>query len=245
MCKLSPKIKQLKEIEPLKGQIESKRESVARPPILTTQNFQKEKQSTEIVDPGNLQKNTSNTHVNNSSEEINSEKINLEKINPENISKVNPSNLKPNTKKVRIDENTEVTVISLNDKQIEKELHDLGVEHSVCDLCNYSDAIVEDPLIFCDGCNVVTHKNCSFLPTIPDEVPWFCCACLYSKFNIDVSKEYSKIFNLKKTILNKKPHGFEDHGHFRIFYPKQSERNKVPPLILPAEGAKIVERLEI
>jgi hypothetical protein len=56
---------------------------------------------------------------------------------------------------------------------------DLSSNTEVCDVCN-DDAFDDDPLLFCDGCDIAVHPNCYGVQEIP-EGSWFCDVCASSQ----------------------------------------------------------------
>ncbi|KAH7431194.1 hypothetical protein KP509_08G035800 [Ceratopteris richardii] len=61
----------------------------------------------------------------------------------------------------------------------EEELDDDNDDGVFCDICKEADADPSDPIVFCDGCNVMVHSSCYGSPLI-DGIPdgdWFCRQC--------------------------------------------------------------------
>ncbi|GAB2257948.1 hypothetical protein Droror1_Dr00014108 [Drosera rotundifolia] len=62
----------------------------------------------------------------------------------------------------------------------------------VCAICNSTDGDPQDPIVFCDGCDLTVHASCYGNPLV-EAIPvgdWFCSQCLASK-----SSHKEKIFS--------------------------------------------------
>jgi len=46
-------------------------------------------------------------------------------------------------------------------------------EDAVCEVCKDGEALIDDMIVACDGCNVAVHQSCYGIPEIP-EGDWFC-----------------------------------------------------------------------
>ncbi|GMJ13824.1 hypothetical protein like AT3G14740 [Hibiscus trionum] len=53
----------------------------------------------------------------------------------------------------------------------------------LCDICKSTDGDPKDPIVFCDGCDLMVHSTCYGNPLIKQipEGDWFCNLCLASK----------------------------------------------------------------
>ncbi|MCL7039605.1 hypothetical protein MKW94_025135 [Papaver nudicaule] len=62
----------------------------------------------------------------------------------------------------------------------EAEEEDDGI---VCDVCKSTDGDPSDPIVLCDGCDLMVHSTCYGNPLIQSipEGDWFCCTCQASK----------------------------------------------------------------
>ncbi|GLU14743.1 hypothetical protein SLE2022_312960 [Rubroshorea leprosula] len=70
----------------------------------------------------------------------------------------------------------------------EEEEEDDGI---ICAICQNTDGEPSDPIVFCDGCDLMVHATCYGNPlvrTIP-EGEWFCAQCLASKSSPIEKKE--------------------------------------------------------
>ncbi|OVA18937.1 zinc finger protein [Macleaya cordata] len=73
----------------------------------------------------------------------------------------------------------------VNDGDV-KEEEDLEVEEEddgiVCDVCQSTDGDPSDPIVLCDGCDLMVHSTCYGDPLIKGipEGDWFCCSCQVS-----------------------------------------------------------------
>jgi NuA3 HAT complex component NTO1 len=73
-----------------------------------------------------------------------------------------------------------VTFLYENNQQEYKEEEDDGI---LCAICQSTDGDPTDPIVFCDGCDLMVHTTCYGNPLIkgvPDG-DWFCSQCLASK----------------------------------------------------------------
>ncbi|KAL3576538.1 hypothetical protein D5086_021821 [Populus alba] len=73
-----------------------------------------------------------------------------------------------------------VTFLYESNQQEYKEEEDDGI---LCAICQSTDGDPTDPIVFCDGCNLMVHTTCYGNPLImgvPDG-DWFCSQCLASK----------------------------------------------------------------
>ncbi|XP_045804634.1 protein Jade-3 isoform X2 [Trifolium pratense] len=58
----------------------------------------------------------------------------------------------------------------------------------LCCVCQSTDANAEDPIVFCDGCNLMVHASCYGNP-LAKEIPegdWFCERCRFIKNDTDL-----------------------------------------------------------
>jgi hypothetical protein len=54
----------------------------------------------------------------------------------------------------------------------------VGSEYTVCCVCFDGDSNEDNPIVFCERCNISVHKCCYGIVTIPDD-DWFCDFCIY------------------------------------------------------------------
>ncbi|KAI3949836.1 hypothetical protein MKW92_024493 [Papaver armeniacum] len=114
------------------------------------------------------------------------------------------------------DANNGVTVEK--EEEIERE-EDLDVEEEddgiVCDVCKSTDGDPSDPIVLCDGCDLMVHSTCYGNPLIEGipEGDWFCCTCQASidnekkeKSNLDCCLCPIKGGALKPTTDNRWAH---------------------------------------
>jgi len=73
----------------------------------------------------------------------------------------------------------ETKAVKEEDVVVEDEDEDDGI---VCAICQSTDGDPSDPIVFCDGCDLMVHATCYGNPlvkAIPDD-DWFCTQCLVS-----------------------------------------------------------------
>jgi NuA3 HAT complex component NTO1 len=73
----------------------------------------------------------------------------------------------------------ETEAVKEEDVVVEDEDEDDGI---VCAICQSTDGDPSDPIVFCDGCDLMVHATCYGNPlvkAIPDD-DWFCTQCLVS-----------------------------------------------------------------
>ncbi|XP_059664640.1 uncharacterized protein LOC132310486 [Cornus florida] len=72
----------------------------------------------------------------------------------------------------------------------EEEEEDDGIE---CAICQSTDGDPSDPIVFCDGCDLMVHTTCYGYPLINGvpEGDWFCTQCLISQSNPKTGKPFS------------------------------------------------------
>ncbi|KAE8692239.1 Senescence-related protein 1 [Hibiscus syriacus] len=77
------------------------------------------------------------------------------------------------------EENKENEMLPLEQVSKEEEEED-GI---LCDICKSTDGDPKDPIVFCDGCDLMVHSTCYGNPLIRQipEGDWFCNLCLASK----------------------------------------------------------------
>ncbi|OMO92625.1 Zinc finger, PHD-type [Corchorus olitorius] len=65
----------------------------------------------------------------------------------------------------------------------EKEEFEEEEDGILCDICKSTDGDPTDPIVFCDGCDLMVHSTCYGNPLIKEipEGDWFCSLCLASK----------------------------------------------------------------
>ncbi|KAI5605246.1 hypothetical protein BDE02_01G339100 [Populus trichocarpa] len=92
----------------------------------------------------------------------------------------------------------EVTVLDENNQEECKEEEEKEEEEEeddgiLCAICRSTDGDPTDPIVFCDGCDLMVHTTCYGNPLIkgvPDG-DWFCIQCLASKSYRSESKQSS------------------------------------------------------
>ncbi|XP_078164785.1 uncharacterized protein LOC144559594 [Carex rostrata] len=80
-----------------------------------------------------------------------------------------------NELQIKDDSKTETQIEEKGPESIEEEIDD-GV---LCAVCQSTDGDPSDPIVFCDGCDLMVHVSCYGSPLIKliPEGDWFCSAC--------------------------------------------------------------------
>ncbi|KAF5730777.1 PHD finger family protein [Tripterygium wilfordii] len=88
-----------------------------------------------------------------------------------------------------IGESFENSDISLQEQN--EEISDDEDDGIVCAICKSTDGDPSDPIVFCDGCNLMAHSTCYGDPLIKGipEGDWFCAQCLASRSSEDQNQE--------------------------------------------------------
>ncbi|XP_038691577.1 protein Jade-1-like isoform X2 [Tripterygium wilfordii] len=78
---------------------------------------------------------------------------------------------------------------SLQEQDVE--ISDVEDDGIVCAICESTDGDPSDPIVFCDGCNLMAHSTCYGDPLIKGipEGDWFCAQCLASRLSEDQNQE--------------------------------------------------------
>lgn len=87
---------------------------------------------------------------------------------------------KPPSPNKKPEENKIETAQQSQEKDANAEEEDDGI---LCAVCQSTDGDKSDPIVFCDGCDLMVHATCYGKPLI-DEIPegdWFCAQCLGSE----------------------------------------------------------------
>ncbi|KAL6205924.1 hypothetical protein ACLB2K_023176 [Fragaria x ananassa] len=68
---------------------------------------------------------------------------------------------------------------SPEDSGVEEECDDEDEDGIVCNVCKSSDGDPSDPIVFCDGCDLMVHATCYGNPLVKGipEGDWFCSQC--------------------------------------------------------------------
>lgn len=93
----------------------------------------------------------------------------------------------PNDAVPLIDLNVEYSPSLPSPTPIEKQSQKQDIEFEVdedeilCCVCHSTDANAEDPIVFCDGCNLMVHASCYGNPLVKQipEGDWFCDQCRF------------------------------------------------------------------
>ncbi|KAL4279109.1 hypothetical protein GQ457_03G024820 [Hibiscus cannabinus] len=80
----------------------------------------------------------------------------------------------------REEEDKENEIPTSEETSREEEEEEDGI---LCDICKSTDGDPKDPIVFCDGCDLMVHSTCYGNPLIKQipEGDWFCNLCLASK----------------------------------------------------------------
>lgn len=83
---------------------------------------------------------------------------------------------------------TEINQLVQEDEEPRVEEEDDGIS---CAVCESTDGNPSDPIVFCDGCDVMVHARCYGNPLINNipEGDWFCSQCLASNSSSSVEKK--------------------------------------------------------
>lgn len=95
----------------------------------------------------------------------------------------------PTVKESGADLETEIRSVKGGDESIEaEEEEDDGI---LCAICQSTDGDPSDPIVFCDGCDLMVHATCYGNPLVNGipEGDWFCAQCLASKSSPSTKKE--------------------------------------------------------
>lgn len=68
------------------------------------------------------------------------------------------------------------------------------VNDGFCHVCFVEDSLEQNPIVFCDSCNVAVHKDCYYIDEIP-EGNWYCDLCKYQMENPNSEKPRCCICN--------------------------------------------------
>ncbi|XP_024015498.1 protein Jade-1 isoform X1 [Eutrema salsugineum] len=81
-------------------------------------------------------------------------------------------------------------VLDLSDREVEKEEEEDGI---MCAVCQSTDGDPSNPIVFCDGCDLMVHASCYGNPLVKaiPEGDWFCRQCVASRS----SKNREKLFS--------------------------------------------------
>ncbi|XVF79117.1 hypothetical protein PTKIN_Ptkin14bG0193800 [Pterospermum kingtungense] len=81
--------------------------------------------------------------------------------------------------KISQEEDKETETLSLAEASKE----DDGEDGILCDICKSTDGDPTDPIVFCDGCDLMVHSTCYGNPLVKEipEGDWFCNLCLALK----------------------------------------------------------------
>lgn len=88
---------------------------------------------------------------------------------------------------VRLKKNYFALILSLLEIETYKEIHNtllsvLNVpnqaegEHAFCEICQSATSESDDPIVFCEGCDLSVHQHCFGIPQVP-EGAWYCRVC--------------------------------------------------------------------
>ncbi|KAL7997230.1 putative Zinc finger, RanBP2-type, Zinc finger, PHD-type, uvrABC system, subunit B [Plasmopara halstedii] len=69
------------------------------------------------------------------------------------------------------------TVFQQAKRSERKEADSELVDDEYCAICLESESYDDDPIVFCDGCNVAVHQYCYGIHTLPSD-KWFCAVCI-------------------------------------------------------------------
>ncbi len=70
---------------------------------------------------------------------------------------------------------TRIMQIAAEEKVAEQQKQEEDM-NAVCYVCGGGDSPHNDPIIFCDRCDLAVHRSCYFLPTVPSG-DWYCWPC--------------------------------------------------------------------
>ncbi len=70
---------------------------------------------------------------------------------------------------------TRIMQIAAEEKIAEQQKQEEDM-NAVCYVCGGGDSPHNDPIIFCDRCDLAVHRSCYFLPTVPSD-DWYCWPC--------------------------------------------------------------------
>ncbi len=70
---------------------------------------------------------------------------------------------------------TRIMQIAAEEKMVEQQKQEEDM-NAVCYVCGGGDSPHNDPIIFCDRCDLAVHRSCYFLPTVPSG-DWYCWPC--------------------------------------------------------------------
>lgn len=68
------------------------------------------------------------------------------------------------------------------------------VNDGYCHVCFVEDSLEQNPIVFCDNCNIAVHKDCYYIDIIP-EGNWYCDLCKYIMEHPGVEKPRCCICN--------------------------------------------------
>ncbi|CAI5743552.1 unnamed protein product [Peronospora destructor] len=76
-----------------------------------------------------------------------------------------------------------------------KEAEAEQVGEDCCSICLESESCDEDPIVFCDGCNVAVHQFCYGISVIPSD-KWFCDICAETRSSECTAKPNQRVCQL-------------------------------------------------
>ena len=72
--------------------------------------------------------------------------------------------------------------LNSNKEQLDDKIEDDHMEGCCC-VCSGNKSILNNFLLYCDGCNVVVHKGCYGIVNVNETTDWFCRRCEFKQKN--------------------------------------------------------------
>uniref|UniRef100_M4BYH3 Fanconi anemia group M protein n=1 Tax=Hyaloperonospora arabidopsidis (strain Emoy2) TaxID=559515 RepID=M4BYH3_HYAAE len=145
------------------------------------------------------------------------------------VVKVNKRSMVEGTMKLletRVNDNTHKPSQS---QLIETELKQ--VDEACCSICRESESYDDDPIVFCDGCDVAVHQFCYGISVVPSG-KWFCDFCADTRKVANANKRACQLCPLRNGALKRTKCGKWVHVQCFLWIPELRVENSDDELLV-------------